>query len=143
MLRVLNDARREQVWADGLNQLEAYLHLHDIDPAAWRQWLELWVWAWPPTLILKLPWGPMPHYGALGGLSGFQMDRVLDTLDRVLVKALGLSIRSAATDLAWRRIARLGVCERNCPECNMPGPSAQLHLYGAIPACVTCAGVRV
>ena len=142
VIRVLEEARRDVEWAADLTNIEAYLSLpqQDFDPTMWRQWLELYLWAWPSTLLHKLPWGPQPHFWALGGMSGFAMEQHLDTLNRVVTKTVELSGRSAATDLAWRRIARMGIVQRRCPECGMSGPAGQMQLYGAIMAGVTWGG---
>ena len=35
-------------------------------PVMWRSTLEDWAWAWPQSLLQRLPWGPQGHFGVLG-----------------------------------------------------------------------------
>ena len=100
------------------------------------------VMTWPRSLLQKLPWGPEPHFGPLGGLSGFDMEAALDQLDCVVADTVGRTGRTFWTDLAWRTIARLGTVQRRCPDCLQRGPQGQMVLYGAIYACDLCQGVR-
>ena len=67
------------------------------------------------------------------------MERLLDSRDRVVAMAVEMTGRSA--DLAWRRIARLGITQRRCPDCGQAGPDGQMALHGAILACKTREGV--
>ena len=96
----------------------------------------------PESLTQRLPWGPMPHYGALGGVSGFQMEATLDLLDHVVAETVHMTGRTYWTDLAWQRIARLRIVQRKCPDCGQAGAQGQMALYGAIYACDLCEGVQ-
>ena len=69
------------------------------------------------------------------------MEEVLDTLNRLVATAVGLTGRSPATDQAWSRIARLGIIQCRCPDCGQAGPGGQMAHYSAIYACQTCEGV--
>ena len=91
--------------------------------------------------VSKAPLGPLPHFGVLGAVSGFLMEEALDTLDRVVATAVQLTGRSPATNQAWSRIARLGICQRRYPDCDQTGPDERMAHYGAIFACETCEGV--
>ena len=97
--------------------------------------------AWPITLLRRLAWGDMPHYGDLGGISGWRMEALLDSLDHVMAETVRRTGRTVWTDLAWRRIATLGTAQRCCPDCGQSGPDGQMAHYGAIWACDLCLGV--
>ena len=104
--------------------------------------VDLFVSAWPESLTKRLHWGPIPHYGALGGISGFRFEAALDLLDYVVAETVQRTGRTAWTDLAWQRIARLGIVQRICPDCGQSGPQGQMALFGAIYACGLCEGVN-
>ena len=36
------------------------------------------VMTWPPTLLQRLEWGDLPHYGGLGGVSHWHMEALMD-----------------------------------------------------------------
>ena len=97
--------------------------------------------AWPITLLRRLAWGDMPHYGDLGGISAWRMEALLDSLDYVMAQTVSRTDRTVWMDLAWRRIATLGTAQRPCPDCGQSGPGGQMALYGAIYACELCQGV--
>ena len=140
--RGLELGRREVQWAEGLPIIESYLQYPEhLDPHIWTNLVELYVWSWPATLLQRLSWDPMPHYGALGGVSGFEMDATLDLLDYVVAEAVRMTGRTYNTDLAWQRIARLGIAQRRCPDCREAGAQGQMAMYGAIYACQLCEGV--
>ena len=103
--------------------------------------VDLFVSTWPESLTQRLHWGPMLHYGALGGISGFRFEATLDLLNYVVAETVQRTGRTAWTDLAWQRIARLGIVQRICPDCGQSGPQGQMALYGAIYACGLCEGV--
>ena len=124
---------------EGLPIIASYLqHQDHLDREAWTQLFVLFVEAWRLTLAQPLPWGPMPHYGYLGGggggVSGFQMEAIYDLLDYVMAE----TGRSYWTDLAWQRIARLGMVQRRCPDCGQWGAQGKMALYGPYMP-VTCA----
>ena len=103
--------------------------------------LDVCVRTWPLTLTQRLAWGPMPHYGVLGGVSGHRMEASLDSLDHVVADTVRRTGRTVWTDLAWRRVARLGTVQRRCPDCGQAGPEGQMAAFGAIFACELCEGV--
>ena len=84
----------------------------------------------------------MAHYGALGGVSGFQFEATLDLLDTVVAETVRRTGRTYWTHLAWQRIARLGIVQRKCPDCGQAGAQGQMALYGAIYVCGLCEGVQ-
>ena len=99
------------------------------------------VQAWPLTLLQRLEWGDLPHYGDLGGISHWRMKALLESLDYVMAQTVRRTGRTVWTDLAWHRIATLGTAQRPCPDCGQSGPGGQMALYGAIYACELCQGV--
>ena len=111
MTLVINDL--DLKW---LEEISSYLHIPNLDATQFANVVELFIWTWPETLIQKLAWGPTPHYGALGGVSGFQFEATLDLLDTVVAETVRRTGRTYWTDLAWQRIARLGIVQRKCPD---------------------------
>ena len=63
--RVILQGRRECERAAALPLIEELFRQYP--PHVGRYWLELYLWRWPATLLLKLPWGPNPHFWVLGG----------------------------------------------------------------------------
>ena len=140
---LLAQGRREVQWQEWLEEIASYLHHPELlDINQFTNLVELFIWAWPESLIQRLAWGPMPHYGALGGVSGFQFEATLDLLDYVVAETVHRTGRTYWTDLAWQRIARLGIVQRKCPDCGQAGAQGQMALYGAIYACDLCQGVQ-
>mgnify|MGYP007123553554 CR=1 FL=1 len=132
----------EEQWVGHLEQMcRAYHRRGDWNPNILDTLLDMLISTWPPTLTQRLTWGPMPHYGALGGVSGFRMEAALDQLDYVVAETVQRTGRTIWTDLAWQRIARLGIVQRKCPDCGQSGPQGQMAYYGAIYACGLCEGV--
>ena len=102
---LLDQGRREVQWQEGLTVIASYLrHPEHLDLHLFTNLVELFIWAWPESLIQRLP--------------------------------------TYWTDLAWRRIARLGIVQRKCPDCGQAGAQGQMALYGAIYACDLCEGVQ-
>ena len=99
------------------------------------------VMAWPLSLYRKLEWGYLPHFGNLGGISHWEVEAIMESLDSVMAQVVASSGRSVWTDVAWRRIAMAHIPQRPCPECCHSGPASQMYLYGIIEACDTCQGV--
>ena len=93
---------------------------------------------WPVSLLQRLEWGDLPHYGALGEISHWRFEALLEALDYVMAQTVRRTGRTVWTDLAWRRIATLGTAQRPCPDCEQSGPEGQMALYGAILACDLC-----
>ena len=144
---LLDQGRREVQWTEWLEEIASYLHhpewaIPNLDAIQFTNVVELFIWTWPESLIQRLAWGPMPHYGALGGVSGFQFEATLDLLDYVVAETVHRTGRTYWTDLAWQRIARLGIVQRKCPDCGQAGAQGQMALYGAIYACDLCQGVQ-
>ena len=69
------------------------------------------------------------------------MEAAFDQLDYVVAETVQRTGRTIWTDLAWQRIARLGIVQRKCPDCGQSGPQGQMAYYGAIYACGLCEGV--
>ena len=40
-------------------------------PEVWSEEIDHTIYTWPQSLWDRLPWGPEPHFGLLGGLSGW------------------------------------------------------------------------
>ena len=71
---LLYQGREEARWLEDLSQLAALLkHEDSLDKGAWTLRFNALIRAWPLSLTQLLPWGPMPHYGDLGGVTGFRM----------------------------------------------------------------------
>ena len=96
---------------------------------------------WPVSLYRKLEWGDLPHFGDLGGISHWEAEAIMESLDSVMAQVMATSGRTAWTDVAWRRIAMLHVPQRPCPDCGHSGPASQMSQFGVIEACDTCEGV--
>ena len=140
---LLDQGRKEVQWKEWLEEIASYLHHPKLlDVNQFTNVVELFMRTWAESLIQKLTWGPMPHYGALGGVSGFQFEATLDLLDTVVAETVRRTGRTYWTDLAWQRIARLGIVQRKCPDCGQAGAQGQMALYGAIYACGLCEGVQ-
>ena len=58
------------------------------------------VQAWPLTLLQRLQWGDLPHYGDLGGISHWRMEALLESLDYVMAQTVRRTGRTVWTDLA-------------------------------------------
>ena len=126
-------------WSTCVHQMWTNLHYlgDDMDPEVWGPLADDLIRSWPRTLLQRIPWGPQPHFGTLGGLSVFQFEAALDRLDFVIAETVLRSGRTRWTDLAWRTIARLGRVQRRCPDCGQVGPQHQ-ELW----ACDLCTGVN-
>ena len=133
----------ETTWASNVARMWHTLHTQgeDVDHWACALLTDHLVMTWPHSLLQKLPWGPEPHFGPLGGLSGFDLEAALDQLDSVVAGTVLRTGRTPWTDLAWRTVARLGTVQRRCPDCLQCGPQGQMVRYGAIYACGLCQGV--
>ena len=139
---LVKQGRHEEQWATWVEQMcHAHRYRHNWNPLVFATLLDMLVSTWPVTLTQRLHWGPMPHYGALGGVSGFRFEAALDQLDYVVAETVQRTGRTVWTDLAWQRIARLGIVQRKCPDCGQSGPQGQMAHYGAIYACGLCEGV--
>ena len=133
---LVKQGRHEEQWATWVEQMcHAHRYRHDWNPLVFATLLDMLVSTWPVTLTQRLHWGPMPHYGALGGIYGFHFEAALNLLDYVVAETV------QRTDLAWQRIARLGIVQRRCPDCGQLGPQGQMALFGAIYACGLSEGV--
>ena len=99
------------------------------------------VMCWPLSLYRRLEWGDLPHFGNLGGISQWEVEAIMESLDSVVAQVVATSGRSAWTDVAWRHIAMLHVPQRPCPDCGHSGPASQMYQFGVIEACDTCQGV--
>ena len=97
----------------------------------WATLLSNWLDMWPPTLQAKLPWGPTPS--SPGGLSGWEVEQLLDDLARTHRMALVWCGRNWATDKLWLQIRDLGAGEdlSPCPACDMPAQALQQALEQA------------
>ena len=124
----------EVVWATLVEEMCAMDH---VDAATFNGA----ILTWPPTLLRRLEWGDLPHYGVLGGISHWHFEAIMESLDSVMAQVVASSGRTVWTDMAWRRIARLHVPQRPCPDCEQFGPLNQMAMYGAILACDLCEGV--
>ena len=69
-------------------------------PAMWSEVIDHIVYTWPYTLWVRLPWGPEPHLGLQGGLSGWGLDLALDRLDFLVAEVTRLAGRTDWTDMA-------------------------------------------
>ena len=141
---MIEQGRREVRWSICVGRMwtNHRYHQRDMDPLVFCLLLDQLVWTWPRTLTQRLPWGPMPHFGALGGISGFRFEATLDQLDYIVAETVCRTGRTPWTDLAWRMIALLGMVQRRCPDCGQSGPQGQMALFGAIYACDLCQGVN-
>ena len=142
MGRLTIQAAIESAWAYNVGRLWHSSRRGDMDHWASALITDHLVMTWPRSLLQKLPWGPEPHFGPLGGLSGFDMEAALDQLDCVVADTVCRTGRTFWTDLAWRTIARLGTVQRRCPDCLQCGPQGQMLHFGAIYACDLCQGVK-
>ena len=135
----------EVLWSTRINRVH---HLYQTN----RRFMEMIMWAevvdqiiylWPYTLLQgRLPWGPEPHLGLQGGLSGWGLDLALDRLDFLVGEITRWAGPSELTNLAWRLMALHGTINYRCPECgHVGGPQHQLAQFGVIDICDTCWGV--
>ena len=99
------------------------------------------VMCWPLSLYRRLRWGDQPHFGHLGGISQWQVEAIMESLDSTVAQVVSSSGRSPWTDAAWRHIAMMHVPQRPCPDCGYSGPASQMLQFGVIWACETCQGV--
>ena len=99
------------------------------------------VMCWPLSLYRRLRWGDQPHFGHLGGISQWQVEAIMESLDSTVAQVVSSSGRSPLTDAAWRHIAMLHVPQRPCPDCGYSGPAVQVLQFGVIWICGTCQGV--
>ena len=91
----------EEQWVGHLeNMCREYHRRGDWNPTILGTLLDMLIATWPPTLTQRLTWGPMPHYGVLGGVSGFRMEAALDSLDYVVAATVQRTGRTIWTDLA-------------------------------------------
>ena len=61
-----------------------------------------WLGMWPDSLQARLPWGDWA--ADPGGVSGWEMDQVLDDLCRTYLNALKWCGRCGATDRLWLQV---------------------------------------
>ena len=110
----------------------------------WSEVVDHIIYTWPYTLLLeRLPWGPEPHLGLQGGLSGWGLDLALDRLNYLVAEVARWAGPTEWTNLAWRMMALHGTIHHRCPECgHVGGPQHQLAQYGVIDICETCWGVN-
>ena len=84
---LIEQGRLEEEWATWLEQLGAALaHHQDMNMDMFAPLVDLFVLTWPKSLTQRLHWGTIPHYGALGGISGFCFEATLDLLDYVVAE---------------------------------------------------------
>ena len=76
-----------------------------------------------------------------GGISQWQVEAIMESLDSTVAQVVSSSGRSPWTDAAWRHIAMMHVPQRPCPDCGYSGPASQMLQFGVIWACETCQGV--
>ena len=139
---VRQQATLEEAWADDVEAMyRAYPARAHWAGFALAIVFEDCVRNWPVSLLQRLEWGDMPHFGALGGVSHWRFEALLEHLDYVMAQTVRRTGRTVWTDLAWRRIAMLGTVQRSCPDCEQFGPGGQMAQFGAIFACDLCQGV--
>ena len=66
----------------------------------WSEVIDHLIYTWPYTLLEKLPWGPEPHLGLQGGLSGWGLDLALDRLDYLVAEVARLAGTTEWTNIA-------------------------------------------
>ena len=91
---LVKQGRHEEQWATWVEQMcHAHRYRHDWNPLVFATLLDMLVSTWPVTLTQRLHWGPMPHYGALGGVSGKGKGKCksLKTMIRFVTSHLGLA----------------------------------------------------
>ena len=116
----------------------------------WAMMLANWLNMWPDSLQARLPWGATP--ADPGGVSGWELDELLDDLTRTYGNALEWYGRSRATDRLWLQVRHMGAGDDlpPCPLCDKKAQGFEQALdevfmgpWGhelAVDLCVLCGG---
>ena len=135
----------EVLWSSRINRVHHLFRTNRrfMRMVRWAEVVDHLIYLWPHTLLGgRLPWGPEPHLGLQGGLSGWGLDLALDRLDHLVGEVARWAGPTEVTNVAWRLMALHGTINFRCPECgHVGGPQHQLAQYGIIDICDTCWGV--